>query len=168
MFLKSAVYVALITLLLYRCRSYKPSKLQSRKQPPNIAHEGEKKNEFFDFSDTPFDVEDVSLNSKINFDYYLGDFPHEHYGISSHATLRHSNSINFDTLCNSTTSEAMATKFISLAHPGIWSDLLHDGSQCPKESWLEDIASSGDSNHKLFINVGFNKGLVCCFSSCCL
>ena len=40
----------------------------------------------------------------------------------------------------------------------LFAELNYDGSNCPKESWLQELAFVDPSVDKVFINVGFNKG----------
>ena len=45
-----------------------------------------------------------------------------------------------------------------IAHRFRKSGRYDDGSRCPRETWLEAMASIDDVPTKLFINIGFNKG----------
>jgi hypothetical protein len=39
-----------------------------------------------------------------------------------------------------------------------WGRHGDDNSRCPMETWLEAMALHDDTAHKLFVNIGFNKG----------
>ena len=45
-----------------------------------------------------------------------------------------------------------------IAHRFRKSGRFDDGSRCPRETWLEAMASVDELPTKLFLNIGFNKG----------